>query len=681
MEPAYFTPTQAELALPELANLPGFAKDLFCAVVHTLRLGLFLAQPDHDVRTFDQSHPGEENCRKYVISALSSAFMADKMFPLRKTGATMQYIIQTIRATRMPMTFTGMIFQLCIWRTFAFGNKDKMVAISLNTPWLKYSINLDSLASTIKAWASVAHIAVPAYGNLQIRKDFVKDMLEKLMAFSEKVSVVSLTHPYLVAFAQMQDDLTDRHIHAIPEHGLISWVLVSDLFEFGLCLPPTPEDLVRHITNTNARGAKNAVKVIAEQGAAGPPKNPDEIVHALREIMAVFNNPPAGSWVKILVDSCALWQERPLNIIDIEHVLCKLSRQASRAKLGKGKKSEVKDAGETKSDGESEIKDEGGYEDEDEGEYKDKDEDEGEYEDEDKHEGEFKDESDNEGEDEDEHHESKQEVKPKSQDEHPSRNEANSDNTDVQFKIKVEVQDDDDDYVAAQAPPNETRDQNMPSPKPKTLIFKVPSQKREKSRDPGDSGSGSGSGSGSDPAELEMAGDENEMPHKKKRKLLPGSPAREVIVDEDYDDEDDDEEDDEDKDEDEDEAGRGSSRGSSSSSDPAELEMAEDESKMPHKEKRKLLPDSPAREVIVDENYDKDEEDDEDDDEDKDEDENEAGRGSSSNSSEGGAGGVAVVAAAAPIPTSLAGGESQEVSARDENQGVVLPDEDDLYSA
>ncbi|KAL5329279.1 hypothetical protein ACEPPN_002790 [Leptodophora sp. 'Broadleaf-Isolate-01'] len=102
---------------------------------------------------------------------------------------------------------------------------------------------------------------------------------------------------------ELYERLIEKNIPTILRCGLIAWLLTSDFFEYGLCQTPTIKDLAIHGSKVGASGPKTIRKVASD---------------------------------------CKAIQGRELSVVDLEHALCKISRQNTRAKSGKGKSASSK---------------------------------------------------------------------------------------------------------------------------------------------------------------------------------------------------------------------------------------------------------------------------------------------------------------------------------------------------
>jgi hypothetical protein len=279
-----------------------------------------------------------------VVSALATNMSTDKFFPLRLTGSSMKEIIAIFPLGKTPMT-AFKIFQLSIWRTFAFGDKERIKDLTLEQD---ASPDLESIIATITTWGGKSNIAMPVYGNFQIIKSKVPQMLHLLWEFSQALSKDCNTPGATLTFAEVYKRLADKKVPSLPPGGIIIWLLISDFVEYGICFAPTEQDLAEHIipiakgSHGSPSGPTAALKYAAESAEEEMPNDAAALTKVLRKIIEVFNNPTeAMPTIQMLVRVCKEIQGRNLNMVDIEHALCKIARQLS---MGKGRESKKQKA-------------------------------------------------------------------------------------------------------------------------------------------------------------------------------------------------------------------------------------------------------------------------------------------------------------------------------------------------
>jgi hypothetical protein len=340
---SYFQLSNHEMQ--HLAGLSLFEKSLLSSLVHTLRLGVHLDQETKGTAAeLAETGLAASTCKKYIDSALASDFASDKYFPLRLTGSSMKTVVGAFPLQNASASNPSAknVFQICIWRTFAFGDKAHITQLTLRE---QGSPDLTSIAAVICTWGGAVNIALPAYGNFQVVKRKVPDMLSLLWEFSQIFAAEITTRVSPYTFAELHETLCKKAVPSIPRGGIVTWLLISDFSEYGICLPPTEEDLAQHIipskrSGGSPSGPSAALKHVAEQCKGHVPKDADALARVIRNVLKVFNNPPEQLLtVRKLVCDCEEIQGRKLGVVDVEHALCKISRQVSMAAMRRGHKS------------------------------------------------------------------------------------------------------------------------------------------------------------------------------------------------------------------------------------------------------------------------------------------------------------------------------------------------------
>lgn len=281
-----------------------------------------------------------------VESALATDINCDKFFPLRLTGSTMREItrILPIQSGRMGLSALQ-IFQLCIFRVFAFGEKSHIKTLTLSQT--ASSPDLNSLAALITTWGGASNIALPVYGQFQVAKVRVPTMLTLLWGFSQTLNNDYIAHTATgnpLTFASVYQSLANKKIPFLPAGGLVTWVLAADFVEYGVCLAPAEDDLAGHImpSSKSSKGSPSGptagLKYAADTSGEKMPEDAVALAKVLRKITAVFNSPPNQMpTVRKMVRQCEEIQGRKINVVDFEHALCKIARQLSKAKGKKQK--------------------------------------------------------------------------------------------------------------------------------------------------------------------------------------------------------------------------------------------------------------------------------------------------------------------------------------------------------
>ncbi|KAH8656526.1 hypothetical protein BGZ60DRAFT_434902 [Tricladium varicosporioides] len=327
-----------------------FSSHLLVTLTHTFNQGLLLATlPSLLDFSPDTSTPQGILQQRYITKALSSDLHCDKLFALRKKGASVRYIISTLPPPVSPDSTTKAIFQLCIWRNFAFGNADYLEKLTLfRTPENQdggTAPDFDEINTIIQTFGApgTTKILLPAYGQLSIVKAKIPSMLSRLWTFSTELSSSLSPKPPLLSFAEVQKRLLEKEIPTIGANGLLIWVIVCDLSEYALCSPPTPKDLANHIIppNPKKKGPSGPTKglqlVGARNGVTAPLGRVGDLESVFEDVMQAWEQGKSKE-IKEMAARCEELQGRALNVADLEHGLCKIAREEDLRVGRRGKK-------------------------------------------------------------------------------------------------------------------------------------------------------------------------------------------------------------------------------------------------------------------------------------------------------------------------------------------------------
>ncbi|CZR69669.1 uncharacterized protein PAC_19569 [Phialocephala subalpina] len=337
----YFEPTAEEIEA--LATLGDYEKLLISKLVHTLRLGVYFYQRQHTTDaqvSIKSTTPAAKACQKFSFAALKNCMESDKLFPLRLTAPSMHLITEILPLDTPPSTM--LVFKVCVLRTFGVGSLDAIndLAKSLSTtdpePDLK---NLDTVIQGVGKGKDKMPRLV--YGNLQIVRASVPEMLEKFWAFAKEITKEDKSTT-LPTFEAIQTILCNASIPTVKRQGLLAWLITSDLAEWNICKAPEIEDLDAHMPTKKDKkaapsGPTKALKRVEaehkklygdEEGGYVRP-DPSE---ALTNVWRVLANPPVGAaWLEELVEECRKAQGRALSVVDLEHLLCKIDRYGGKS--------------------------------------------------------------------------------------------------------------------------------------------------------------------------------------------------------------------------------------------------------------------------------------------------------------------------------------------------------------
>jgi hypothetical protein len=330
-------PTEFYFELPAIEisqlQLNKYDARLLSCLVAAFRTGLIINQvaSGAPIPSIASSKTGEQ-VKGYIKDALSTHLKGDKFISLRLLGPSLRYIraeLQTLIGANNLET-ARKILLLCIWRIFGVGNKGRLQELkdafchSLSSAGSL--TNLDAIILVLNSHSGHQKFMNNAYGNYMVHKSKFKEILTQLTSFATNYAE-RIVQGYIPAFKELYDELADRKISTIIKGGLMPWLLCSDFSEYGTCHPPAVEDLVAHMTEKDVKkcsGPSGPAKALAQiekwAGSGG------DLTACLTKVMDVLRTPPEGMMeLRRLVKDCEV-QGRKLNVVDLEHGLCKISR-------------------------------------------------------------------------------------------------------------------------------------------------------------------------------------------------------------------------------------------------------------------------------------------------------------------------------------------------------------------
>lgn len=339
----YFEPTREEL--DSLQSLNDFGKALMSKAVHILRLGVHLHKLETkiDVTAVDISTEPGKKCQKYITRALKVWTDKDKFFPLRLTAPSILHI--TTYLPRYDQASAVTIFKLCVLRTFGVGSMTTINKLK------KVLDEFDPTNSEVKEIEQVIQeqgkgvdkISRPVYGQLQIVRGHVSNMLKKFWGFALDVREKDGSTP---SFEDVYDLLCDADIPTVRRYGLLAWLITSDLSEWKICKEPTIGLLTDHlgvsayqssVKRGGPTGPNKALKRVAEDYKKALENDGANLVEpdlgaGLVKVWRLMEHPPSiASWLEDVAEECRMAQGRPLSVADMEHILCKIERYAGRS--------------------------------------------------------------------------------------------------------------------------------------------------------------------------------------------------------------------------------------------------------------------------------------------------------------------------------------------------------------
>jgi hypothetical protein len=339
------TPIYFELSQHDLAHLPPtfgpFESRLLSSLVGIFKTSLSIhpLKSSNEPLQISTSTISGKAMNKFINSAAKDHFNGDKFISLRLLGPSLQYITAEIPLTSMvakeKKDIVPLILQLCIWRTFAVGSQRHLRELKFTTN--PQAMTTNEITEIVTSWIANKKLYMSVYGNLMIDKDKVKKIVEKLWELAEFLalgvmlvdSVPSEIRRW--AFSDVYEQISTLTIPFIPRGGILIWLLSSDFSEYQICDQPTVDDLANHIAFAKTSGPLKALKLVRE--LSGKSENEISNRDGLAKVRGVFEDPPLEMvGLREIVDDCEAVQGRKLNMVDLEHGLCKITRMIDMMK-------------------------------------------------------------------------------------------------------------------------------------------------------------------------------------------------------------------------------------------------------------------------------------------------------------------------------------------------------------
>ncbi|KUJ17819.1 uncharacterized protein LY89DRAFT_718435 [Mollisia scopiformis] len=350
----YFEPSEMELK--NFLPLSNFEFKLMSKLIHVIRLGLHLhgLQCGQEDLTITDTSPAAvaQQCRSFVKKARVSWVNCDKFFPLRLTAPSMALIISHVPLSTSVSTTS--VFKICVLRTFGVGSEEAINDLGITFKESTESSSesepdYDKIIAVISALGKgIKKITRPVYGQMQIARASVPTMLEKFWVFAGKVMEKVEPGGPTQSFEEVYNLLCSFNIPTVPKHGLLAWLITSDLTEWEICKPPTIKTLARHMGVSSDGGSSSK-----RGGPSGPSKALVLVEQIYKEMVAkdgaeyvqpdvgaglvnvwkVLEHPPVDAiWLEELMEECRKAQGRSISVIDMEHLLCKIARYTAKSR-------------------------------------------------------------------------------------------------------------------------------------------------------------------------------------------------------------------------------------------------------------------------------------------------------------------------------------------------------------
>ena len=208
--------------------------------------------------------------KKFMVFACNTVTNGDKFISYRARGPSFE-LIRTYypTATSCREDLQCFLWHLLLWWLFGFGRLEVICR-------LYHALMVDeslTILHTIDDVLQKPLTNINAYGSLCIPLESRPAILNGLYNLSKTLSQRLLGTT--MTFAEVQDIIARQKIPYMPPTGLLPWLIICDLAEYNLCMPPTIKDLVNKIgqppfqrdgqSGTGGSGLRGALLVVQEE--------------------------------------------------------------------------------------------------------------------------------------------------------------------------------------------------------------------------------------------------------------------------------------------------------------------------------------------------------------------------------------------------------------------------------
>ncbi|KAI9839104.1 MAG: hypothetical protein M1837_002243 [Sclerophora amabilis] len=259
--------------------------------------------PGHDVRWLSHPHPAT---RAFIQQACQRPASGDKYTGFRRQGPSWKVMHDHWDPTQVVLG----VQRLLVIRLVGMGQLPLIAQLSA-------CVDVDAMTATLEAhlqsWGNSG-----IYGMLVIPTSRVVEVARR--AWEEGGAAWATwwaEHGATGSFAELQAMWGRLQLPYLNAGGLLIWLVGCDLADLQLGQPPTALDLARKIYSGGGSGPRQAVERIAYKvDRAWAHKPPTVLAERLTRVLGRLNEvePETGG--------------APLHMGDVEHLLCKLTREA-----------------------------------------------------------------------------------------------------------------------------------------------------------------------------------------------------------------------------------------------------------------------------------------------------------------------------------------------------------------
>lgn len=348
------------LCLPKQRTLtlfytePTFEAALFAYLSHTAKLGKYMVEAfaclaqrdiqqisddDEALQNQKRALKGNQKAINLMTTAWNSEGNRDKYMPWRMCSPSAK-MVKLYAKPALEQGRAIFLFRLLVWRVWGFGRpkvierlkdvtgaEDALAMLETIDKAMyggKFSKKKKKKGQEKCEMRAKSLSGFPAYGQFCVPKKLRTEMLRKMEIVAGELDTAMSRSLKVLTFEEVRVILASADIPRIAPHGLIPWLYTSDLFEYGLVASPTVSDLAdKIIGKAGGGGLVGALLTVTEgTGLKGPTVNAAN----KREIERLLASLLANLKQRLDVMSIQL-QDREFSVVDLEHMLCKVSRE------------------------------------------------------------------------------------------------------------------------------------------------------------------------------------------------------------------------------------------------------------------------------------------------------------------------------------------------------------------
>ena len=269
--------------------------------------------------------------RAFLRRAVMSSLEGDKLVGLRTCGPSMSCFRARWPLERILENQRHFLHHLLVARVWAWGKLDAIKGLQTLPPGPEPILELFQRLGREHGARSKSnpHLfsyfgMVQAYGQSARSAEALPDWLKESWELAGRLTAKFTTNPQAPPFAKFKDILVQeanaRAIPYISTASLMTWLICCDLSEWDMIQPPTADDLADRLINGGGRGPSLAFEQMAVERQV-------EKIQWMRQPIQRLLAIVTPALAKVYDEPCRRIQGRGFNHADVEHLLCKVTRE------------------------------------------------------------------------------------------------------------------------------------------------------------------------------------------------------------------------------------------------------------------------------------------------------------------------------------------------------------------